>query len=69
MTRAMHGAPPEALRQALNALSQLSFRIAWTADPDLAPPAATGGNPDPVQSRSPLSRGAPPGGRAERSGD
>ena len=37
MTRAIHGAPAEALRQALKALSQLSFWIAWTADPDLAP--------------------------------
>ena len=37
MTRAIHGAPAEALRRALKALSQLSFWIAWTADPDLAP--------------------------------
>ena len=37
MTRAIHGAPAEALRRALEALSQLSFWIAWTADPDLAP--------------------------------
>jgi len=37
MKRAIHGAPAEALRQALKALSQLSFWIAWTADPDLAP--------------------------------
>ena len=37
MTRAIHGAPAEALRRALDALSQLSFWIAWTADPDLAP--------------------------------
>ncbi|MCY4028359.1 MAG: hypothetical protein OXH75_18850 [Acidobacteria bacterium] len=37
MTRAIHGAPAEALRRALKALSELSFWIAWTADPDLAP--------------------------------
>ena len=37
MTRAIHGAPAEALRRALEALSQLSFWIAWTADSDLAP--------------------------------
>lgn len=37
MTRAIHGAPAKALRQALKALSELSFWIAWTADPDLAP--------------------------------
>ncbi len=37
MTRANHGAPAEALRRALEALSQLSFWIAWTADSDLAP--------------------------------
>ncbi len=37
MTRAIHSAPAEALRRALKALSQLSFWIAWTADPDLAP--------------------------------
>ena len=37
MTRAIHGAPGEALRQALEALAQLSFWISWTADPDLAP--------------------------------
>ena len=37
MTRAIHGAPAEALRQALKALSQLSFWVAWTADSDLAP--------------------------------
>ena len=35
--RAIHGAPAEALRQALKALSELSFWIAWTSDPDLAP--------------------------------
>ena len=40
MTRAIHGAPAEALRQALKALSGLSFWIAWTADPDLAPEPA-----------------------------
>ena len=39
MTRAIHGAPAEALRQALEALARLSFWIAWTADPDLAPNA------------------------------
>ena len=37
MTRAIHGAPGEALRQALEALAQLSFWISWTADPDLGP--------------------------------
>ena len=37
MTRAIHGAPTEALRRALKALSELSFWIAWTADSDLAP--------------------------------
>ena len=35
--RAIHGAPAEALRQALKALAGLSFWIAWTADPDLHP--------------------------------
>jgi len=35
--RAIHGAPAEALRQALKALAELSFWIAWTSDPDLAP--------------------------------
>ena len=35
--RAIHGAPAEALRQALEALAGLSFWIAWTADPDLHP--------------------------------
>ena len=35
--RAIHGAPAEALRQALKALSELSFWISWTSDPDLAP--------------------------------
>ena len=37
MTRAIHGAPAQALRQALKALAGLSFWISWTADPDLAP--------------------------------
>ena len=37
MTRAIHGAPAAAVRRALKALSELSFWIAWTADPDLAP--------------------------------
>ena len=37
MSRAIHGAPAEALRQALKALSELSFWISWTADPDLHP--------------------------------
>ena len=37
MTRAIHGAPAEALRRALKALSELSFWIVCTADPDLAP--------------------------------
>ena len=35
--RAIHGAPAEALRQALEALARLSFWIGWTADPDLRP--------------------------------
>ncbi len=35
--RAIHGAPAEALRQALKALAELSFWIAWTSDPDLKP--------------------------------
>ena len=37
MKRAIHGAPAEALRQALEALAQLSFWISWTSDPDLTP--------------------------------
>ena len=37
MSRAIHGAPAEALRQALKALSELAFWIAWTADSALAP--------------------------------
>ena len=37
MMRAIHGAPAEALRQALEALAGLSFWISWTSDPDLAP--------------------------------
>ena len=37
MTRAIHGAPAEALRQALEALAGLSFWISWTSDPDLGP--------------------------------
>ena len=40
MIRAIHGAPAEALSQALKALSDLSFWIAWTSDPDLAPKRA-----------------------------
>ncbi len=39
MTRANHGAPAEALRQALETLARLAFWIAWTADPDLYPDA------------------------------
>ena len=35
--RGIHGAPAEALRQALEALAGLSFWIGWTADPDLHP--------------------------------
>ena len=34
MNRAIHGAPAEALRQALEALAGLSFWISWIADPD-----------------------------------
>ena len=37
MNRAIHGAPAEALRQALEALAGLSFWISWTSDPDLGP--------------------------------
>ena len=37
MTRAIHGSPAEALRQALEALARLSFWISWTADSDLPP--------------------------------
>ena len=39
MTRTIHGAPAEALRQALETLAKLAFWIAWTADPDLYPDA------------------------------
>ena len=39
MTRAIHGAPAEALRQALETLAKLAFWIAWTAAPDLYPDA------------------------------
>ena len=37
MIRAIHGAPAEALRQALEALAGLSFWISWTSDHDLGP--------------------------------
>ena len=37
MSRSIHGAPAEALRQALKALAELAFWISWTADPDLRP--------------------------------
>ena len=37
MTRAIHRAPAEALRQALDALARLAFWISWTADSDLRP--------------------------------
>ena len=37
MTRGVHGAPAEALRQALETLAKLASWIAWTADPDLYP--------------------------------
>ena len=37
MICAIHGAPAEALRQALEALAGLSFWISWTSDPDLGP--------------------------------
>ena len=40
MTRAIHGAPAQAQRQALKALAELSFWISWTADADLAPEPA-----------------------------
>ncbi len=45
MTRAVHGAPAAALRQALETLARLAFWLAWTADPDLYPDA-------PVSARS-----------------
>ena len=45
MTRAAHGAPAAALRQALETLARLAFWLAWTADPDLYPDA-------PVSARS-----------------
>lgn len=38
----IHGAPAQALRNALAALSDLAFWIAWTADPDLPPEPAIG---------------------------
>ena len=41
MTRAVHGAPAAALRQALETLARLAFWIAWTVDPD-APVSARG---------------------------
>ena len=34
MMPAIHGAPADALRRALEALARLSFWISWTADPD-----------------------------------
>ena len=37
VSRAIYGAPAEALRQALDALARLAFWISWTADPDLRP--------------------------------
>ena len=37
VSRAIHGAPAEALRQALDALARLAFWISWTADSDLPP--------------------------------
>ena len=42
MSRAIHGAPAEALRQALDALARLAFWISWTADPDLSPDIPVG---------------------------
>ena len=42
MSRAIHGAPAEALRQALDALARLAFWISWTADPDLPPDIPVG---------------------------
>ena len=39
MIRAVHGAPAQALADALAALSRLSRWIAWTADGDLPPTA------------------------------
>ena len=37
MSRAIYGAPAEALRQVLDALARLAFWISWTADSDLRP--------------------------------
>ena len=37
VSRAIYGAPAEALRQALDALARLAFWISWTADSDLRP--------------------------------
>ena len=37
VSRAIHGAPAEALRQVLDALARLAFWISWTADSDLRP--------------------------------
>ena len=48
--RAVHGAPSEALRQALETLAKLAFWIAWTADPDLYPDSA-GQRPLPARCR------------------
>ncbi|MCY4599749.1 MAG: hypothetical protein OXF27_07500 [Acidobacteria bacterium] len=37
MNRRIHGAPAQALSDALAALSELAFWVVWTADPDLSP--------------------------------
>ena len=37
MNRRIHGAPAQALSDALAALSELAFWVAWTADPGLPP--------------------------------
>lgn len=42
MNRRIHGAPAQALSDALAALSRLAFWVAWTADADLPPEPRTG---------------------------
>ena len=42
LARAVHGAPAQALADALAALARLSRWIAWTADGDLPPDGRTG---------------------------
>lgn len=42
LARAVHGAPAQALADALAALAKMSRWIAWTADGDLPPDGRTG---------------------------